>query len=420
MLRERNCPVPRKPRVAIVGGGIGGLTAAVAMHQRDIEAEVYEQSAQIGEIGAGVTLSPNAIKAFRALGLEQPISAAGFESDHQLVRAWDSGNIISRVFRKGVYQKQFDAPYLSIHRADLVDVLRGQLPDQVFHLGARCTGVETSGAGARARFADNSEIEADIIVGADGIHSAVRRSLFGEEAPRFTGSVCWRGLVPFDAFPPGLIGTDLTLYMGPRSHVIHFMVRGGKLVNFVAHVETDAWTQESWTQECDRSEVMTTFEGWHAPLLQLLGSSERYYKWALYDRDPLDRWTKGRATLLGDAAHAMLPHIGQGACMAIEDGYALAAMIAQMPDDLGAALQHYERLRLPRTRRAVLESRARGRDMHLTSRWAQLRRNIRMTLQHRIGGDKTGIQLGAFYAYDVAAATGSPANQRDNGSRSPQ
>ena len=337
--------MPRKPKVAVIGAEIGGLTAAVALHQRDLDVEVYEQSPQIAEIGAGVSLSPNAVKAFRALGLDAPIAAIGFESDNQLVRAWNSGDVISKVFRKGVYEKEFGAPYLSAHRADLVDVLRRQLPDRVFHLGARCVGVETSDTGARARFADGALIEADLIVGADGIRSVVRQSLFGKDVPRFTGSVCWRGLVPLDAFPAGLISTDLTLYMGPHSHVIHFMVRGGKLVNFVAHVETNAWTEESWTQECDRSEVMKTFDGWHEPLLQLLGSSERYYKWALYDREPLDRWSKGRATLLGDSAHAMLPHIGQGACMAIEDGYMLADLIAQIPDDLTEALRQYEQHR---------------------------------------------------------------------------
>lgn len=403
--------MPRTPKVAIVGAGIGGLTAAVAMHRRDIEVSVYEQSPQIAEIGAGVSLSPNAIKAFRALGLDEHIAAIGFESDNQIVRAWDSGDTLSKVFRKGVYQKEFGAPYLSAHRADLVEVLRRQLPDRVFHLNVRCTGVETGGNGGRARFADGTEIDADLIVGADGIRSAVRQSLFGRDAPRFTGSVCWRGLVPLDAFPPGLISTDLTLYMGPRSHVIHFMVRRGTLINFVAHVETDAWTHESWTQECERSEVMQAFAGWHEPLLRLLGSSDRYYKWALYDRDPLESWSKGRVTLLGDAAHAMLPHIGQGACMAIEDGYALADLVAQHPDNLAEALRQYERLRLPRTRRAVLEARARGKEMHLTSKWAQIKRNIRMAFQHRLGGDKTGLKLSEFYEYDVAAASRSAATR---------
>ena len=404
--------MPRKPKVAIVGAGIGGLTAAIALHRRNIDVDVYEQSPQIAEIGAGVSLSPNAIKAVRALGLDDQIAAIGFESDNQVVRAWNTGDILSKVFRKGVYQKEFGAPYLSVHRADLVEVLRQQLPDNLIHLEARCTEVETGNNGARVRFANGEKVEADLVVGADGIRSVVRQSLFGRDAPRFTGSVCWRGLVPLDAFPPGLISTDLTLYMGPRSHVIHFMVRRGTLVNFVAHVETDSWTQESWTQECERSEVMETFKGWHEPLLRLLGSSDRYYKWALYDRDPLESWSKGRVTLLGDAAHAMLPHIGQGACMAIEDGYVLADLVSQHPDNLNEALRLYERLRVPRTRRAVLEARARGKEMHLTSKWAQIKRNIRMALQHRLGGDKTGLKLSEFYEYDVAAAARSVSSSR--------
>jgi len=400
--------VADRPKVGIVGGGIGGLTAAVAMHRRGIDVTVYEQSPRIAEIGAGVSLSPNAIKALRGLGLDDEIAAIGFESDNQLVRAWNTGDVVSKVFRKGIYQREFGAPYLSLHRADLVDVLRRQLPDRVFRLGMQCLRAETYDTHALIHFADGTQEDVDLLVGADGIRSAVRRSLFGDESPRFTGSVCWRGLVPLSLFPSGLISTDLTLYMGPRSHVIHFMVRGGTVVNFVAHVETSSWTGESWTQECDRSEVMKTFAGWHPPLLQLLGSSERYYKWALYDRDPLDRWTKGRTTLLGDSAHAMLPHIGQGACMAIEDGYALAELISQLPGDLNEALRQYERLRLPRTRRAVLKARVRGKEMHLTSKWAQIKRNVRLALRHQLGGDKTGLKLAEFYDYDVVTASRLP------------
>jgi salicylate hydroxylase len=400
----------RKPKVAIIGGGIGGLTAATALHRRGIEVKVFEQSAKIGEIGAGVALTPNAMKAYRALGLESDVTAIGFESDYQDLRVWNTGAVFSRVPRKGAYTKEFGAAYLTMHRADLIDVLRWQLPDRLTRLGARCTQVESDDRSARARFADGEEIEADVIVGADGIHSAVRKSLFGPEAPRFAGCICWRGLVPFDAFPPGTVSRNGTMYMGPKSHVIYYLVRRGELVNFVAHMEGHSWTDESWTQECDRAEVMNTYAGWHEPLLQLLGSSERYYKWALYDRDPLERWTKGRVTLLGDSAHAMLPYIGQGACMAIEDGYTLAAAIAQMPEDPSAALKHYEQLRLPRTRRAVLGARARGEEMHLTSPWGQFKRNVKMALKHRLGRDKTGIQLGWFYNYDVAAVNRMPIN----------
>jgi 2-polyprenyl-6-methoxyphenol hydroxylase-like FAD-dependent oxidoreductase len=395
----------RKPRVAIIGGGIGGLTAAIAMVRRGFEVSLHERSPAIGEIGAGITLSPNSMKAYRALDIDDQIAAIGFESDYQVVRAWDSGKEISRVYRKGTYEKEFGAPYYSMHRADLVEALGRNLPAGVLNLGAQCVRAENNSTGAAAKFADGKEIEADLVVGADGIHSAVRESTFGEQAPRFTGTVCWRGLVPYDRFPAGLISKDLNLYMGPKRHLIHYMVRCGDVVNFVAHVETDSWTDESWTQECDRSEVLDTFAGWHEPLLKMIGAADSYYKWALYDRDPLQNWSKGRIVLLGDSAHAMPPFIGQGAGMAIEDGYTLAAMIDRSPDDIDAALAGYERLRVPRASRAVLESRARGEEMHVTSKLGQLRRNLMMTMKRRLGGDKTGgVRLGEYYQYDVAAA----------------
>ncbi len=204
--------MPRTPRVAIIGGGIGGLAAAVALHRRGVEVEVYEQSAKLSEIGAGLNLSPNAIKAFRALGLEKEIAAIGFESDFQVIRNWRNGHVISRQPRKGRFSAQFGAPHLTLHRADLLEVLSRPLPDRVFRLGARCVAVVPGENSARARFADGSAIEADVVVGADGIRSAVRTSLFGPEAPRFTGCVCWRGLVPFEAVPRGLISTDGTMY----------------------------------------------------------------------------------------------------------------------------------------------------------------------------------------------------------------
>lgn len=390
-------------RVAIVGGGIGGLSAALAMHRHGINVTVHERASAIGEIGAGITLSPNAIKAYRALGIEGRIADIGFESDYQTVREWDTGKVISQVDRKGTYQKAYGAPYYSMHRADLVDVLARSLPEGTVHLNARCVGAKTTNLGsAVARFADGGEVEADLVVGADGIHSAVRESIFGKQAPRFTGTVCWRGLVPYDALPANRVTKDWNLYMGPQRHLIHYMVRRGDLVNFVAHVETDSWTGESWTQECDRAEVLKTFAGWHAPLLDMIAAAESCFKWALYDRDPLQKWSVGRVTLLGDSAHAMPPFIGQGAGMAIEDGYVLAAMIAQTPGDIAAALARYERLRVPRASRAVYEARARGEQMHLTSRWAQIKRNVFMTLKRRLGGDKTGVQLGDFYSYDVA------------------
>ena len=399
--------MPRAPRIAIVGGGIGGLSAALALEQRGAEVTVYEQSPVHSEIGAGLNLTPNAVKAFRALGIEDKIEDIGSGSEFLIIRSWKSGRPISRV-RRGDFRKKFGAPNLTVHRADLLDVLRGALKTTEIRLGARCVAVETEKSGsAVARFADGNAIEADIVVGADGIHSVVRNSLFGADAPRFTGCICWRGMAPTDAVPHDINTGDGTMWMGPHGHVVHYRVHRGKLVNIVAHIDSDAWTEESWTRECDVAEVLAAYAGWHPALTELYPCSTRWYKWALYDRDPLERWSKGRATLLGDSAHAMLPYLGQGAAMAIEDGCVLAAMIARHPGELGAALAAYERLRAPRATGAVLGSRARAKENHLASPWARLKRDVKFALRERFGGrDNTAFQAGWLYEYDVGEEMG--------------
>jgi salicylate hydroxylase len=238
-------PVQRTAKVAIIGGGIGGLAAALALHRRGIEVAVYEQSAEIKEIGAG--------------GLEA----------------------------------RYGAQFLTIHRADLREVLAGALPDSIFHLGHQCTGVEPGATASTAGFENGRDIEADIIVGADGIRSAVRASMFGAGDPRFTGCVCWRGMVPMEALAPADRVMEMTAWWGPHGHVVHYPVRRGALKNFVAHFDSDAWTEDSWTQECDLSELTDTFAGWSDYLHRLFRTSDKYYKWALYDRDPIAAWGRG-------------------------------------------------------------------------------------------------------------------------------
>jgi len=392
----------RVPRVAIVGGGIGGLAAALALERRGFETIVCEQSPALSEIGAGVNLTPNALMALRALGVEDAVVAAGCESDFLVIRSWKRGRVISRM-RRGSFRQQFGAPNLTVHRADLLGVLHGALRTTELRLASRCTGVEQSPRGAVAHLADGSDIEADVIIGADGIHSVVRKSLFGADTPRFTGCICWRGMARRDAVPQDTNVAEGTMWMGPHGHVVHYPVRRGELINIVAHVDSDAWTEESWTRECDASEVMTAYTGWHRDLLRLYPSSERWYKWALYDRDPPTRWSQGRVTLLGDSAHAMLPYLGQGAAMAIEDACVLAAAIARHADDPETALLAYEQLRMPRARAAVLGSRERARENHLASPWARLKRDVKFALRERFGRDKTVFQTNWLYSYDVAS-----------------
>ena len=390
------------PRIAIIGGGIGGLTAARALLRRGFEVEVYESAPELKEIGAGVALGPNAMKAFRTLDLEDAVRDIAWSSEYQYLKNWDDGRVISMTPR-AITEERYGARGCTAHRADLLDVLSAALPSDIVHLGARCTEVENTKDGAVARFRDGSEIEADIIIGADGIHSAVRASLFGPDAPRFTGKICWRCLVPVDEIPGGLPTMDNTTWLGPHGAVVVYPVRRGELVNVVAHYDNDTWTEESWIRECDRQEVIDNYAGWHESLGRLFSASLKHYKWALYDRDPLQQWTKGRITILGDAAHPMLPYLGQGACQAVEDGCVLAAALDSMRDDIEGALKLYERVRVPRASKVVLTARSRGEDNHLVSRWAALKRDALIKIRQTIGQKADSRGTGWIFDYDAGS-----------------
>jgi len=392
-------------KIAVIGGGLGGAAAALALHRRGHEVALYEKAPELGEIGAGLNLSPNAMKAFRYLGIEDQAVETGYQAREQVIRSFRSGRVIARPRRAGDIAEKYGAEFITMHRADLLNLLVSALPDRLFHTDAACTGAETRNRVALARFADGREIEADIMIGADGIHSAVRDSVFGKTEPRFTGCICWRGLVHRDALPDPAFAQQMQAWWGPHGHIVHYPVRrDGELVNFVAHYDSDGWTGESWTYECDRSELMETYAGWNADLLGLIESSDRYYKWALYDRDPLASWIDGRVALLGDSAHPMLPYLGQGGCMAIEDGCVLAEAISRSPGDLDTALSEYQRVRKPRATRAQFGSRFRARQNHLVSPWARFRRDVKMAWNSRFGADSSAGQASAFYEYDVASA----------------
>ena len=255
------------------------------------------------------------------------------------------------------------------------------------------------------------EFEADIIIGADGIHSAVRTNLFGPDAPRFTGCVCWRGMVPIEALKDSPISTVMTSWWGPHGHVVHYRVRDGAFVNFVAHYDSEAWLDESWTRECESREIVETYQAWHDSLKKLFRFSERSYKWALFDRDPLDQWGRDGVTLLGDAAHPMLPYLGQGASMALEDACVVADCVAAVSDP-HEALRMYEQLRMPRTRRAQLGSRERAKENHLPTAWSRLKRDVQLALRTRFGKDVTTNRGAWIYEYDPAQFAPSGATEK--------
>jgi 2-polyprenyl-6-methoxyphenol hydroxylase-like FAD-dependent oxidoreductase len=414
-------------RVAVIGGGIGGLTAANALSRAGIEVAVYEAAAELGEIGAGVALHPNAMKVLRAIGLEDGVRAVAGRSQWQVLRNWKTGRVIGRTSRRQ-QAASFGIEGATAHRADLLDVLAGALPAGMVTLGKRCTQVRTDGEVAAARFADGSEIEADVIAGADGIHSAVRASLFGPDAPRFTGKICYRSIVAAAAVrgarPSGdgaqwsradgaqwsradgaqWSRAEGAQWLGPHGTIVLYPLRGEELINVVCHYDDASYRHESWITECRREEVLERYAGWHESLLRLFAAAGTWYKWALYDRDPIPRWTRGRVTVLGDAAHPMLPYLGQGACQAIEDGAVLATALSAEAADPLAGLDRYERTRRPRASQVVLTARERGLSNHLTSPWAAWRRDLSIAWRRRVNrSDPEGRGTAWLAGYDASA-----------------
>ena len=390
-------------RVAIIGGGIGGLTAANALSRAGIEVAVYEAAAELREIGAGVALQPNAMNVLRAIGVEDDVRKVAGRSQWQLMHNWKTGRVIGKTSRQQ-QAASFGTEGATVHRADLLDVLAAALPAGIVTLGKRCTEVRPGGDSAVARFADGSEIEADVIVGADGIHSPVRASLFGPDAPRFTGKICYRSVIPTEAVRGARPATDGAQWFGPHGTIVLYPLRGTELINVVCHYDDDSYRHESWVTECPREEVLERYAGWHESLLRLFAAGDTWYKWALYDRDPIPRWTSGRVTLLGDAAHPMLPYLGQGACQALEDGAVLATALAAEPADPLTGLARYERTRRPRASRVVLTSRERGLSNHLTSPWAAWRRDLLIAWRRRMNRrDPEGRGAGWLADYDASS-----------------
>jgi salicylate hydroxylase len=393
-------------RVAIIGGGIGGLTAANALLRAGVEVSVYEAAGELREIGAGVALHANAMRVLRFIGVEDAVRKVAGRTEYAVTRDGITGRIISKTSRARQVELQGIEP-ATVHRADLLDVLAAALPEGIASLGKRCVSVESGGSSAAARFADGTSAEADVIIGADGIHSVVRTALFGPDAPRFTGKICYRSVIPTAAVRGGVlsdVAADNGQWLGPHGTIVLYPLRGEELINVVAHYDDDTYRHESWVTECERAEVLERYAGWHESLLRLFEAGETWYKWALYDRDPIPAWTSRRVSLLGDAAHPMLPYLGQGACQALEDGAVLANALSASPSDPVAALATYEHTRRPRASQVVLTARARGVSNHLPSRWAAMRRDAAIAVRRRLNRRDTDGRGAAWLAgYDATS-----------------
>jgi salicylate hydroxylase len=370
-------------RVAIVGGGIGGLAAALFLRQAGVEATVYEQAAEQREVGAGIVVSPNMVRPLARLGLLGRLEsfAVRLEAAWEF-RRWHDGRVLSVQAMGEECLRLYGAHCYVAHRADLMAMLRDALPAGALRLDHRCVGVEQDGQSAELSFLNRAgeriRIGADAVIAADGIHSTLKGAVLPEEAEaaRFSGLCAFRCLVPAGHAPEMALRPVQTLWLGPGHHFVHYPISAGRFVNVVAMAPAGDWRTESWTADGRVEDLAREFEGWDPRVQSLIASATQTKRWALYDRTPLERWTQGRIALLGDAAHAMLPFFGQGAAQAVEDAATLATCLAGIdPERVPEALRRYEAIRVPRAGKVQLMSRGREVQNHLPDGPEQQRRD---------------------------------------------
>jgi salicylate hydroxylase len=390
--------------IAVIGGGIGGLTAAVALRQAGFAVEVYEQAPELTEVGGGINMGPNATRILRRLGLAEGLDREGVRPAGTHQRRWRDGRTLQRAPLNPLCEELYGAPHMTLHRADLLAVIASGFPAEHIHLSHRLVGLAGCGDGTEAWFENGARISADILVGADGIHSAVRAALFGEEEPRFAGCVAYRGLVPVERIADLGLEIGSQSWVGPGAHLVHYFVSRGRLLNFVGWTEHDTWNREDWTDRATIERALAAFDGWHPQVQRIIGAAETCFIWALFDREPLPRWSVGHTTLLGDACHPMYPFMGQGAAQAIEDGATLAACLAAGAGDPAEALRQYERLRLPRVTRLQEMSRANKMRFHMPDGPAQEARDAEWAK----AADRSPDTLRWLYEFDAAVVGTAP------------
>lgn len=353
-------------KVLITGGGIGGISAALSLIKHGFEVEVYEQASELMEIGAGIQLSANAMHVLFDHGLEPQLSRLWVKPTAYVFRLHDTGEIISKIPLAEAHERQHGAPYCQFHRADLLDALvarLGEIGPDVIRLNSRAIGYEETNTGVRLRLQNGSTVPGDVLVGADGVKSTIRAQLLGAAKPTYTGDSAWRLIVPSGRLKPHS-EREMAVWMGPDKHIVSYFLRGGELLNFVGLVETTEISEESWVSKFPWNKLKQEFVGWNEELQGIINAADRdeCYRWSLFFRPPVENWSSLRVTLLGDAVHATLPYLAQGACMAIEDGAVLARCLVMEPD-VSSALQLYQRNRIDRTAKIVNGSTA-NRDLY--------------------------------------------------------
>jgi salicylate hydroxylase len=361
-------------KVLVVGAGLGGLAAASCLIRAGFDVEVYEQAPALGEVGAGIQMSANPMHVLRHLGLEDDVLRLGVQPGAYVFRLHDSGEVIQDFPLAAAHQRQHGAPYVQLHRADLHELLaaaaRNLKPDLI-RLNRRASGFTETEAGVSLHFSDGTSVDGDILVGADGLKSTIGRQIVGEIPATYTGDAAWRITVPVERLPQPFLPQVMSVFMGPGGHAVCYYLRGGALLNFVGIIETELASEESWTQKFPWDLLKADYAGWHEAIQTIIDAADRdqCYRWSLHNRPPVRNWSTRRATILGDAAHATLPYLAQGAAMAIEDGAVLARAL-QQEDDIAAGLDLYQRNRVDRTARIVETSTQNRRLFHLPSQEA--------------------------------------------------
>ncbi len=339
--------MPSSLRIAIVGGGIGGLTAALAFRARGLDVAVFEQAEVLREIGAGVSIQPNAARLLRRVGLEDQLQKIGSPIGGIVLRT-------SQAFSRG------DQGY-NVHRADFLNLLFDALPRGTVTLGHRCIQLKEEADRVRLSFANGASAEADLVIGADGIRSAVQREIGLQSRPSSEGIMAYRGLIPADRLSWAGDLKDPALWLGSGRSFLLYPVARGRLINMVAFVPSDTDSEESWSAPGDLKALAAEYAGWDKPVQDTINSLDETFRWGIYDRAPLPYWSTRRITLMGDAAHPMVPHVGQGAGQSIEDGFTLAVLLEGCSAyDVADRLKVYEALRRERTGNVQALARAAG------------------------------------------------------------
>ena len=341
-----------KPTIAIIGAGIGGLTAAAALRLAGFDAQVYEQAARFARIGAGIQMMPNSMKVLRRLGVEARVRGHSFEPYSHLNRTWDSGEIMREL---PMPERLFGAPYLCMHRGDLHEALASLIPAEAIHRGMKLAGLDERAGRVTLTFEDGTRAQSDAVVGADGVHSVVREIIVGPDTPIHKGRIAYRAVFRSALMGGRDVGPSRTKWWGVDRHIVIYYTKPDRSeIYFVTSVPEPAeWvTRESWSARGDVHELRAAYDGFHPDVRAVLAACPDCHKWAILEREPLARWSAGRVVLLGDACHPMTPYMAQGGATAVEDAAVLARCLEDVEgDDLAGAFRRYEAHRKPRTSR---------------------------------------------------------------------